>query len=178
MENKVKNLNTKIEFVWFFLVVGWIVVSGLLFSGCAKKEEVKPEKVKIPTSSFPMGVGREKPVKVEPTYLPKNLDFKSYVSKYYQLIKSEKFDEAYKIAPTERRARDTLKNFAASLKSMPILSYEVGEAVVEGDKAEVKVVMQLGGMAQGSKWIVAWFFVKDKRKNLWEAVKTQSMPVK
>lgn len=153
------------------------MVLSFVFGGCAKKEETKTEEVKIPTSSFPMGVGRKTPVKVEPTYLPKDSDFKSYVSKYYQLVKDEKFNEAYEMAPTERRARDTLENFAASLKSMPIQSYEVGEAVVKGDEAEVKAVMQLGGMAQGSKWIVIWFFVKDKKKNLWEVKKTQSMPV-
>lgn len=162
----------------FFLFLTFIVILTLISSGCAKKEETKPAEVqKIPTSSFPMGAGRKTPAKVEPTYLPKEADFKGYVIKYYQLVEEEKFEEAYKMAPTERRARDTLENFTASLKSMPIQSYEVDNPILKGDQAEVKAVMQLGGMAQGSKWIVVWFFVKDKKKNLWEAKKTQSMPV-
>lgn len=160
------------------LLGSWlVVVLAFSSSGCAKKEEVKPAEVKVPTSSFPMGAGRKTATKVEPTYLPRNSSLKGYVSKYYQLVKAERFEEAFKMAPTERRARDTLVNFAAALKSMPIQSFEVGEPIVEGDRAEVKAVMRLGGMAQGSKWIVTWFFVKDKKKNLWEARKTQSMPI-
>ncbi len=168
-------MNKNLKFGIFSLVLSLVVF--LLSSGCAKKEKTKPPEVKIPTASFPMGAGRKTPVKVEPTYLSKEIDFQSYVSKYYQLVKAEKFEEAYKMAPTERKARDTLENFAAALKSMPIQSYEVGKPVIKGDLAEVKAVMQLGGMAQGSKWIVTWFFVKDRKRNLWEARKTQSIPV-
>ncbi len=164
--------------VIFFLLLLPLIFVSLSCSG--KKESPttsKPEEKPISTSSFPMGGGRTKPAQVKPTYLSKGENFKSYVDKYYHLVKDGKYTEAYEMAPTERRARDTLENFTASLRSMPIQSYEVGEPLVKGEQAEVKAVMQLGGMAQGSKWIVTWFFVKDKKKGLWEARKTQSQPV-
>lgn len=162
-----------------FLTIS-LVLSFLAISCSAKKETQTASSSKgreVTTSSFPMGVGRAKPTQVKPTYLTRREGFKSYVNKYYQLVKAGRYAEAYKMAPTERRARDTLENFTASLKSMPIQSYEVSEPVVQGDQASVKAVMQLGGMAQGSRWIVTWFFVKDREKGLWEARKTQSQPL-
>ncbi len=152
-----------------------LLLLSLVLGGCAKEPPKPATQQQISTSSFPMGVGREGEAKVEPTIVPKNSKPEEFVKRYYELVVKKKYNEAFAIAPTERRAKDTTENFAATIESMPIQSYKILEAVKPDENSlQLPVELQLGGMAQGSTWISTWYFVKTDKG--WEAQKTVSMP--
>jgi hypothetical protein len=160
-----------------------VLISGVLISllvslalgGCTKEPPKPATQQQISTSSFPMGVGREGEAEVTPTIVPKNMDPEDFVKRYYNLVTKKKYEEAFAIAPTERRAKDTTENFAATMESMPIQSYKILDPVKPDENSlQLPVELQLGGMAQGSTWISTWYFVKADKG--WEAQKTVSMP--
>lgn len=152
-----------------------LLLVSLVLGGCTKEPPKPATQQQISTSSFPMGVGREVEAKVESTIVPKNMEPKDFVKRYYDLVAKKKYNEAFTLAPTDRRAKDTTENFTATMESMPIESYKILEAIEQGETTiQLPVELQLGGMAQGSTWISTWYFVKTDKG--WEAQKTVSMP--
>lgn len=166
----------------YFIYVGMLIGSLLVIlsiGGCSKPPP-KPQAgggYTVPTSAFPMGMGREKPATITPTILPEGVTPEAYVEQYYQLLKEKKYKEAFEMAPVETRQRDTTENFARARESMPIKKFKVLKAEkIDENTIQVPVELELGGMAQGSIWITTWTFKKQGDK--WIVQKTFSLPKK